>query len=88
MIYQLTDRVALGSRTEYFDGDFGAAEKAVFNQTYGINYKVSANLMVRPEIRYIDDKDPNSVFGSILTNADGTPDRRNTIFGMDAIYVF
>ncbi len=88
LIYQLTDRLGVGSRTEYFDGDFGAAQKAVFNQTFGINCKVSANLMIRPELRYVDDKDPNSVFGSILTNANGTPDRRNTIFGMDAIYTF
>ncbi len=84
MIYQLSDRLAFGTRTEYFDGDIGPAETIVFNQTWGINYKVSSNLMVRPELRYVDDKDR---FG-ILQNQGGANDRRNTIFGMDAVYTF
>ncbi len=88
MIYQLSDRVALGSRTEYFDANSvllaPGVNANIFNQTWGVNYKVSSNLMVRPELRYVDDKDRVG----ILNNANGTADRRNTIFGMDAIYVF
>ncbi len=44
LIYQLTDRLSVGSRTEYFDADsvlFNTGVKSqLFIETFGFNYKV------------------------------------------------
>ncbi len=87
-IYQMTDRLALGSRTEYFNwatpevraANPGLNSADLFNQTVGINYNINANLMVRPEMRWIVDYDRTGV------NEDNA--RNKAIFGMDAIFTF
>ncbi len=81
-IYQVNDCLSLGSRTEYFDfkSRVNPGGAATYNQTYGVNYKLSSNLMVRPELRTI--WDPDNV-GINEGNA-GT----KTAFGMDAILTF
>ena len=87
-IYQVNDRVALGSRSEYFNWSVDAGSTGrtaidnanLFNQTYGVNYKVSSNLMVRPEGRWIWDYD--------RTGANEDNRREQFAFGMDAIYTF
>ncbi len=87
-IYQMTDRLALGSRTEYFNwatpqlraAPAGLQNADLFNQTVGINYNVNANVMIRPEVRWIVDYDRTGV------NEDFA--RNKAIFGMDAIFTF
>ena len=59
MIYKLNDRVSLGNRFEWFN--FGGASfnnrknDDLVNVTTGINYRAHANLLFRPEARYIWD---------------------------------
>lgn len=87
-IYEVNDRLALGSRTEYFNwatpqvraANPGLNSADLFNQTVGFNYKVNANLMVRPEMRWIVDYDRTGVNEDLARN--------KAIFGMDAIFTF
>ncbi|TWT64879.1 outer membrane beta-barrel protein [Allorhodopirellula solitaria] len=87
-IYQVNDRLALGSRTEYFNwatpqvraANPGLNNADLFNQTIGINYNLTANVKIRPEVRWIVDYDRTGV------NEDFA--RNKAIFGMDAIFTF
>jgi hypothetical protein len=85
-IYQVSDCVALGSRTEYFNWTTGGGVPTpinnadLFNQTFGVNYKLNANLMIRPELRYIVDYDRTGVNENFA--------KVKNVFGMDAIFTF
>jgi len=81
-IYQVSDCVSLGSRAEYFNFNTQETNGPTdsYNQTYGVNYKLTSNFMVRPEVRTI--WDPDNV--GINEDFAGT----KTIFGMDAILTF
>lgn len=62
-IYTLNDRVSLGQRLEWWKGDditgyqphgglAPTSSTSYYASTFGMNYKVSPNVMVRPEYRY------------------------------------
>ncbi len=79
--YDLSERLALGSRSEYFHvTDVFDESSDIFSQTLGVNVKPSTNLSIRPEIRWVFDRAPLGI------NDGG--DTSNTVFGIDAIFVF
>lgn len=66
--YTLTDRVSLGSRVEWYKAD------GISYQTYtsGINWKVTPNFIVRPEVRRNDSNgDANDLFNRTVLGVDG-----------------
>jgi len=81
-IYQVSDCVSIGSRSEYFSFDTQqfTGTNATYNQTYGVNYRLTSNFMVRPELRTIWDPDNVGINEGNATS--------KTIFGMDAILTF
>jgi hypothetical protein len=66
LIYKVNDRVSLGQRFEWFNyGGAGFANAANpngvrnddnYNFTSGINYRAHANLLIRPEVRWVWDR--------------------------------
>ena len=60
LIYQLNNRWALGQRFEWFNysgaGFGGAQNDELYNYTAGVNYRAHANLLFRPEVRWVWDK--------------------------------
>jgi len=83
LIYALNDKVSLGSRSEWFNisSQTGGVQNAeLYNQTAGINYRVNSNLIVRPETRWVWDKE------RLGFNENGGSSQ--TFFGMDAIFTF
>lgn len=93
LIYTLSDRVAVGSRFEWwnidppgFDGlDEGRAD--IYALTTGINYRPHANLIIRPEVRY------DWARGTTSENAANNlglfeSGRDQFTFGMDTIFLF
>ena len=92
LFYTLSDRVAVGARAEWWKVD-GNSIAAI---TGGVNIRPTANLIIRPEVRYQVDQgdgqgdeiiDPftglgTGRFGS-LVDSDG-----EAIFGIDAIFTF
>ncbi|MBL8888378.1 MAG: outer membrane beta-barrel protein [Planctomycetaceae bacterium] len=79
--YDVSERLALGSRSEYFHvTDVFDDSSDIFTQTLGVNVKPSSNLSIRPEVRWVFDPAPLGI--------NGGPDTSNTIFGIDAIFVF
>ncbi len=64
LIYQINDCWSFGQRFEWFNlgggnesGQIYIHNSDVYNYTAGLNYKASANLMFRPECRWVWDKD-------------------------------
>ena len=84
LIYQHTDRVAFGQRFEWFnfsgEGFGGVNNDDVYNYTLGVNYRHSANLLFRPEIRTVWDKEN---YGFNENN-----NASQTSFGGDMIFTF
>lgn len=60
LIYQLTDKISVGQRFEWFNygGTFfnNVANGDLYNYTLGMNYRHNANLVFRPEIRQVWDQ--------------------------------
>ena len=56
LLTRLSDRVAIGTRFEYFRDDDGArianGPGNYFDLTFGLNYRTRRNFVLRPEIRY------------------------------------
>lgn len=81
--YQLTDKVKLGARQEWYKAD-----SVSYNTfTYGVNIKPIDNLIIRPEVRHM--WSPGN--GNHYTNAAGDVDEdlfNQTVFGVDAILTF
>jgi len=83
LIYDVNDFVSLGSRSEWFNISseaLGIRNSDVYNQTFGMNYKFNPNLVVRPEVRWVWDKE---TFGF---NENGKTSQ--AFFGMDAVFTF
>ncbi|MCC6508157.1 MAG: porin [Pirellulaceae bacterium] len=84
LVYQATDRVALGQRFEWFnfggDGFNSVQNDDLYNYTLGVNYRAHANLLVRPEVRWVWDREQ---FG-FNENSDST----QTAFGGDMVFTF
>ncbi len=90
LIYKVNDCVSVGQRFEWFNYGGNSAlfhghqNDELYNYTFGINYKASANLMLRPEVRYVwDHTDPADRFGW-LENGKSS----QAIFGTDMIFTF
>jgi hypothetical protein len=91
LIYQLNDCVSLGQRFEWFNygGEgfsagsnrfAGNSNNDLYNYTVGVNYRHNANLMFRPEVRWVWDK-ANYGFNE---NADSS----QAAFGGDMVFTF
>jgi len=84
LIYQVNDCVALGQRFEWFNygGEgFGFRQNDdLYNYTVGMNYKASANLMFRPEVRWVFDRER---FGFLESDKSSL-----AVFGTDMIFQF
>ncbi len=84
LIYKVNDCVSLGQRFEWFNyGGEGFGQRQnddLYNYTVGINYKASANLMFRPEMRYVWDRER---FGFLESNKSS-----QAILGTDMIFTF
>lgn len=65
MFYTCNERLSFGSRTEWWKGDSltgyaphggtlpaGGGSHSYYASTYGMNYKINSNLIMRPEYRY------------------------------------
>jgi hypothetical protein len=78
LIYSLNDQWGVGGRVEWWKAD-GAS---IYAMTFGVNYHPTANLVIRPEIRYQwDPGNQNNAFLPASSNEEG-------IFGIDAIFTF
>jgi len=61
LIYKVSDRWSLGQRFEWFNFG-GSAFQGVqnddqYNYTVGVNYRATSNLLFRPEVRWVWDKE-------------------------------
>lgn len=83
LIYQVNDCWSVGQRFEWYNvsSEFQAIQNAdTYNYTAGLNYKLNSNLVIRPEVRWIWDKERLG----LNENAAGSA----TVFGMDAVFTF
>ena len=89
LIYQMSDRVAVGQRFEYFNvsgnnyfGQQNIHNADTYNYTVGLNYRPCANLVYRPEIRFIWDRERIG-----LIENDGNNNARSSlaVFGNDLV---
>lgn len=83
LIYQLNDKVGLGTRLEWFNissESSGVKNADLYNMTYGINYRLNQNMIVRPEVRQVWDKE------RLGFNENGGSSQ--TFLGMDGIFTF
>jgi Putative beta-barrel porin-2, OmpL-like. bbp2 len=91
LTYQMNERWAVGSRTEWFNfsTEFGPTpvrNADLFNQTFGFNYKPTANMVIRPEVRWVWDKERLGV-NEISSNT-GLPMASQMSFGTDLIWSY
>lgn len=83
LLYTLNDKVTLGSRSEWFNvssASQGIQNSDILNQTFGVNYRTNANLVFRPEVRWVWDKDTLGVNENLKSS--------QAFFGMDAVFTF
>jgi hypothetical protein len=84
LIYSVNDCVSFGQRFEWFN--FGGAgfnnvqNDDLYNYTVGFNLKASANLMFRPEVRWVFDREQ---FGFLESGKSS-----QAIFGSDMVFTF
>ena len=90
--YQINDRWAVGARAEWFDdpdGDRisfnGPAQGSYYEMTFGLNWRPSANLIVRPELRY-DWFNGTAAAGDLPFNSGRNSDQFSG--GFDFIFTF
>ncbi|MEI8212492.1 MAG: outer membrane beta-barrel protein [Planctomycetota bacterium] len=61
LIYKVNDRWSWGQRFEWFNfgglGFQGVQNDDLYNYTVGVNYRASSNLLIRPEVRFVWDKE-------------------------------
>ncbi len=74
LFYNLSDTTAVGARMEWWKSD----GVSYYEMTYGMNYRLGSNQILRPEIRY--DWSPGGVYG------DGS--NHQTTFGIDWIRTY
>lgn len=83
LIYDLNDKISLGSRSEWFNFSSGIQNinnSDILNQTLGINYRANSNLVLRPEVRWVWDKD------TVGVNENGKSSQ--AFFGTDMVMTF
>jgi len=76
LIYQVSEKVAAGTRIEWWKSDIGGTAQSTYSMTSGLNLRRSENIMIRPEVRYNWGAD-------LVGAAQETP-----IFGVDVIFTF
>lgn len=81
LFYTLNDCWAAGARLEWWKSD-GFSYNEV---TFGLNYKATANLIIRPEVRY--DWTPSDA-GAVNAGFTDANTYNETTFGVDAILTF
>ena len=89
LLYKVNDCVSIGQRFEWFN--FGgnapvfanAQNNDLYNYTVGINYRATANLMFRPEVRWVFDRDRTIPLGVLESGKNS-----QAIFGTDMIFTF
>jgi len=86
LIYTLSDRVALGTRFEWYDNegifdDGGNIGSDVYALTGGLNYRPHSNVIMRPELRY--DWVGGDTTGILENDSDD-----QFSFGFDTIFLF
>ena len=80
LFYTINDCWALGGRAEWFN----TGEGDIYNVTGGVNYRPTANLVIRPEYRYqFEGSD-----GSLVNFFDEDVAVDEGIFGIDAILTY
>lgn len=79
LFYTVNDCMKLGGRFEWWK----ASDFSIYEITGGVNYKLHANLIVRPEIRYQWASDDTQA-----ANNFGITTEEQAIFGCDAIFTF
>lgn len=77
LIYELTERLAAGTRVEWWKTDRTGTARSTYALTSGVNIKPSENIIIRPETRY--NWGPDLVGGA---------DQETPIFGIDVIFTF
>lgn len=84
LFYTINDCWAAGLRAEWWRSNaFTATQQSYYEITYGLNYKYSANLIIRPEVKH------NWTPGDeAFADANGGVDFDNTLFGIDAILTY
>ncbi|MEO8268385.1 MAG: outer membrane beta-barrel protein [Aureliella sp.] len=83
LLYTVNDKITLGSRSEWFNYSSqiqNIHNQDLLNQTFGVNYRANANLVFRPEVRWVWDKDNVAVNGNGKTS--------QTCFGTDMVMTF
>lgn len=83
LFYNVNDCVTLGSRSEWFNFSSGLQNihnSDILNQTFGVNYRHNANLVFRPEVRWVWDKD------TVGVNENGKSSQ--AFFGTDMVMTF
>lgn len=79
LFYEVNEKWKLGTRAEWYKAD----GISYYTWTYGVNYKPTANLTIRPEMRHMWSNDPVGTLPAI-SNVYGGQD----VFGVDAILKF
>ncbi len=83
LIYQLNDTWSLGQRFEWFNYSSevnGIKNADIYNHTVGVNYRPMKNLVFRPEVRWIWDKEKLGVNEGGFGTA--------TVFGTDMVFSY
>ncbi len=81
LLYKVNCKTTVGSRSEWFNVSTGQIRNSdILNQTFGINYRTNANLVFRPEVRWVWDKDNLGVNENLKSS--------QAFFGMDAVFQF
>ena len=84
LIYQANERWAVGQRFEWFNfggaGFNGVRNDDLYNYTLGVNYRAHSNLLLRPEVRWVWDREQ---FGF---NENNSPQQVG--FGGDMVFTF
>jgi hypothetical protein len=87
LIYKVNDCVSLGQRFEWFNyGGAGFQNRRnddLYNYTVGINYRATANMMLRPEMRYVWDHNSAPAYGWLESGKTA-----QAILGTDMIFTF
>jgi len=83
LFYDVTDKVKAGTRVEWWKAD----GVSYYTWTYGVNFKPTNCLTIRPEVRHMWAPGAREGIGGLSNNVSGVY-RSNTVLGIDAVYTF
>ena len=88
LFYTISDRLAVGGRAEWWKAD----GESIYALTGGVNIRPTANLVIRPEIRYQWNPGDGQSLGTDgdgnFIQVDDIESDGDAIFGIDAVYTF